>query len=58
MTLNETEKSITEDALNHFWHYTMTKIEKGGLGDIELQNALLDKKRLEELLERFRYPCT
>lgn len=54
MILNETEKAITEDALNHFWHYTMTKIEKGGLGDIELQNALLDKKRLEELLERFR----
>jgi len=54
MTLNETEKSITEDALNHFWHYTMNKIEKGGLSDVELQNALLDKKRLEELLERFR----
>lgn len=54
MTLNETKKIDLQNALNHFWHYTITKIEKGGLGDIELQNALLDKKRLEELLERFR----
>jgi len=54
MELNVIEKSITEDALNHYWHYTMDKIEKGGMGDIELKNALLDKKKLEELLKRFR----
>jgi len=54
MEFNEIEKLITEDALNHYWHYTMDKIEKGKMGDIELKNTLLDKKRLEELLEWFK----
>ena len=54
MILNETEKSITEDALNHFWHYVINKLQQNNLGDTERKNLELDKKRLDELLARFR----
>ena len=54
MELNKTEQSITEDALNHYWHYVVNKLEKRDLGDIERANLELDKKRLDEILKRFR----
>ena len=49
---------ITEDALNHYWHYVMDMLAKNSLGNIQRANLELDKKRLNELLERFRQPCT
>jgi len=58
MEINEIEKQITEDALNHYWHYVMDMLAKNSLGDIQRANLELDKKRLNELLERFRQPCT
>jgi 1,2-phenylacetyl-CoA epoxidase catalytic subunit len=58
MEINEIEKQITEDALNHYWHYVMDMLAKNSLGDIQRANLELDKKRLNELLERFRHPCT
>ena len=53
MEINEIEKQITEDALNHYWHYVMDMLAKNILGDIQRANLELDKKRLNELLERF-----
>ena len=53
MEINEIEKQITEDALNHYWHYVMDMLDKNNLGDIQRDNLELDKKRLNELLERF-----
>ena len=53
MEINEIEKQITEDALNHYWHYVMDMLAKNSLGDIQRANLELDKKRLNELLERF-----
>jgi hypothetical protein len=58
MEINEIEKQITEDALNHYWHYVMDMLAKNSLGDIQRANLELDKKRLNEILERFRQPCT
>ncbi len=58
MTLNQTEKAITEDALNHHWHWVITKLKEKNLGDIERKNLELDKKRLDDLIARFRQPCT
>ena len=63
MEINEIEKQITEDALNHYCHYVMHMLvmhmlAKNSLGDIQRANLELDKKRLNELLERFRQPCT
>ena len=52
------EKQITEDALNHYWHYVMDMLAKNSLGDIQRANLELDKKSLNELLERFRQLCT
>jgi hypothetical protein len=54
ITLNETERAITEDALNHFWHWVITKLKEDNLGDIQRKNLELDKKRLDDLLARFR----
>ena len=54
----EVEKQITEDALNHYWHYVMDMLAKNSLGDIQRANLELDKKSLNELLERFRQLCT
>ena len=51
--INEMEKQITEDALNHYWHYVMDMLDKNSLGVIQRDNLELDKKRLNELLERF-----
>ena len=31
----EVEKKITEDALNHYWHYVMDMLAKISLGDIQ-----------------------
>ena len=56
--INEMEKQITEDALNHYWHYVMDMLAKNSLGDIQRANLELDKKSLNELLERFRQLCT
>jgi hypothetical protein len=36
----------------------MDMLAKNSLGDIQRANLELDKKRLNELLERFRQPCT
>ena len=46
MEINEIEKQITEDALNHYWHYVMDMLAKNSLGDIQRANLELDKKRL------------
>lgn len=54
MELNKIEQSITEDALNHYWHYVVNLLTKINLGDIQRANLELDKKRLDELLKRFR----
>ena len=54
MEINEIEKQITEDALNHYWHYVVDMLAKNRLGVLERANLEVDKKRLNELLERFR----
>ena len=54
MELNKTEQSITEDALNHYWRYVVNMLDRRDLGDIQRANLELDKKRLDELLKRFR----
>ena len=54
MILNETEKAITEDALNYHWHWVISKLNEKNLGDIERKNLEIDKKRLDDLLARFR----
>jgi 1,2-phenylacetyl-CoA epoxidase catalytic subunit len=53
MEINKIEKQIIEDALNHYWHYVMDMLYKNSLGDIQRDNLELDKKRINELLERF-----
>lgn len=47
-------KAVTEDAINHYWHYVVKKLERTDLGDIEKANLELDKQRLDDLLTRFR----
>ena len=58
MELNKVEQSITEDALNHYWHYVVNMLDNRDLGDIQRTNLEFDKKRLDELLKRFRQHCT
>ena len=55
MKLNKIEQSITEDALNHYWHYVVDMLAKKDLGDIQRSNLELDKKRLDDLLVRFAH---
>lgn len=54
MELNKKEQSITEDALNHYWNYVVNMLTKRDLLDIQRANLELDKKRLDDLLARFR----
>jgi len=53
--LNETEKIITQDALNYYRHYVVNRLDRRDLGDIERANLEIDKKRLDSLLEKFKY---
>jgi hypothetical protein len=54
MELKKTEQLITEDALNNYWHYVVIMLTKKDLGDIQRANLELDKKRLDNILKRFR----
>ena len=56
MEINLTEQLITEDALNHYYYYVEKKLKGCGLGAIERENYEINKKRLSDLLARFRKP--
>lgn len=54
MELTKLEKLVVEDALQHYWHYVVNELGKRNLGDIHRSNLEIDKKRIEELLTKFK----
>jgi hypothetical protein len=54
MELTEPEKSDIQTALNHYWHYTIKRLEEKDLGIIDERNLKKDKDRFLALINRFR----
>jgi hypothetical protein len=47
---DDKEEDLIIDAVNHYWHYSNTELQKNDLGDIERKNLEIIRTKCKDIL--------